>query len=112
MDEAYQAADCLVHPTLEDTYAMVVLEAMAHGLPVVVSGALWCGIAGELQHHVHAIVLDNPTLPNELQASVELVFRELDLAQMLSNHGVEFARRRTWHHVAAMHENLYIQAQA
>jgi UDP-glucose:(heptosyl)LPS alpha-1,3-glucosyltransferase len=112
MDEAYQAADCLVHPTLEDTYAMVVLEAMAHGLPVVVSGAPWCGIAGELQHHVHAIVLDNPTLPNELQASVELVFRELDLAQMLSNHGVEFARRRTWHHVAAMHENLYIQAQA
>ncbi len=35
---AYRAADLLVHPTLEDTYAMVVLEAMAHGLPVVVSG--------------------------------------------------------------------------
>ncbi|MBZ4211837.1 MAG: glycosyltransferase family 4 protein, partial [Rhodoferax sp.] len=33
----YQSADLLVHPTTEDTFAMVVLEAMAHGLPVVVS---------------------------------------------------------------------------
>ncbi|MBV5344326.1 MAG: glycosyltransferase family 4 protein, partial [Rhodoferax sp.] len=38
MEPAYQAADVLVHPTLEDSYGMVVLEAMAHGLPVVVSG--------------------------------------------------------------------------
>ena len=27
-------ADVLLHPTLEDTFAMVVLEAMAYGLPV------------------------------------------------------------------------------
>jgi len=45
VDVAYQAADCLVHPTLEDTFAMVVLEALAHGLPVVVSSARYCGIA-------------------------------------------------------------------
>lgn len=32
---AYAAADCLAHPTLEDSFAMVVLEAMAHGLPVI-----------------------------------------------------------------------------
>ena len=31
METAYQAADMLVHPTLEDSYGMVVLEAMAHG---------------------------------------------------------------------------------
>jgi hypothetical protein len=46
---AYEAADILVHPTFEDTFAMVVLEAMAHGLPVVVSGPKYCGIAGLLR---------------------------------------------------------------
>ena len=32
VDVAYRAADCLAHPTLEDTFAMVVLEAMALGV--------------------------------------------------------------------------------
>ncbi|NVO05046.1 MAG: glycosyltransferase family 4 protein, partial [Rhodoferax sp.] len=60
MNPAYQAADCLVHPTLEDTYAMVVLEAMAHGLPVVVSAAAYCGISAELSDGVNAVLLDEP----------------------------------------------------
>ncbi|HXE47952.1 MAG TPA: glycosyltransferase family 4 protein, partial [Ramlibacter sp.] len=38
VDLAYRAASALVHPTLDDTFAMVVLEAMAYGLPVVLSG--------------------------------------------------------------------------
>jgi glycosyltransferase involved in cell wall biosynthesis len=43
MSLAYRAADMLVHPTLEDSFAMVVLEAMSYGLPVVVSSAQYCG---------------------------------------------------------------------
>jgi len=57
MDPVYRAAESLVHPTLEDTYAMVVLEAMAHGLPVVVSGTPWCGISAELSDGVNALLL-------------------------------------------------------
>lgn len=34
---AYARADALVFPTLSDGFGMVVLEAMAHGVPVVVS---------------------------------------------------------------------------
>lgn len=57
---AYRAADCLVHPTLEDTFAMVVLEAMAYSLPVVVSSAKYCGISGLLEDEVNALLLDDP----------------------------------------------------
>ncbi len=57
---AYQAADVLAHPTFEDTFGMVVLEAMAHGLPVVVSAGRYCGIAELLSHGVNALVLQDP----------------------------------------------------
>lgn len=110
MDDAYQAADCLVHPTLEDTYAMVVLEAMAHGLPVVVSGAQWCGIAAELQHRVHALVLQDPASVSDLQANVEAILSDQHLLETLSKNAVEFARHRTWCDVAQKHEALYLQA--
>lgn len=34
---AYAAADVLLHPTIYDTFGLVVAEAMAHGVPVVVT---------------------------------------------------------------------------
>ncbi|MEY2952602.1 MAG: hypothetical protein RLZZ401_689, partial [Pseudomonadota bacterium] len=57
VDLAYQAADCLAHPTLEDTFAMVVLEAMSWGLPVVVSGGKYCGISDLLSDGHNALLL-------------------------------------------------------
>lgn len=35
LEEAYAAADVLVHPSRIETYGMVVTEALAHGLPVI-----------------------------------------------------------------------------
>ena len=100
--DAYRAADCLVHPTLEDTYAMVVLEALAHGLPVVVSAARYCGIAAELQDGVNAIVLADPRAPEAIAAAVHRALA----TPALSAKALEFARHRTWQEVAARHEEM------
>jgi len=35
LDEAYTAADVLVHPSRSETYGMVVTEALARGIPVL-----------------------------------------------------------------------------
>ena len=50
----------LVHPTLEDAYAMVVLEAMAHGLPLVVSGAPYSVRAQDQTGSMNALTLKEP----------------------------------------------------
>ena len=112
MDDAYHAADCLVHPTLEDTYAMVVLEAMSHGLPVVVSGPRYCGISADLTKSVQALILDDPNSVPELAAAVGSVLGDPYLYATLSANAVAFAQTRTWLRAATAYEALYPLASA
>ena len=104
---AYIGADVLVHPTLEDTYAMVVLEAMSHALPVIVSQAAYCGISAELTHGVNALLLQDPHDARSLAQAVSQLQDSPDLQKRLGESGVEFATQRTWASVALRHERLY-----
>ena len=103
---AYAAADWLVHPTTEDTYAMVVLEAMASGLPVIVSSARFCGIAAELTHTVNALILDDPRDEKQLSERLLSLLEDPSLRESLSRAGLSFAQERTWRQAAARHEAL------
>lgn len=104
--DAYRAATLLVHPTLEDTYAMVVLEAMSHGLPVVVSGARWCGIAADLQDGVNALLLDDPQDVAGLKDRLNAVLGDIRLHEVLSHASVRFSQRHSWGEVAMQYEAL------
>jgi UDP-glucose:(heptosyl)LPS alpha-1,3-glucosyltransferase len=108
---AYIAADILVHPTLEDTYAMVVLEAMSHALPVIVSQSAYCGISAELIHGVNALLLQDPHDARALAQAVTRLQESPDLQQRLAQSGVEFATLRIWSRVAQQHERLYADLQ-
>ena len=109
---AYEAADCLVHPTLEDTFAMVVLEAMAHGLPVVVSGPGYCGIAGLLQHGVNCLILDDPRNASQLHEALERVLAHPALQHRLAQGSINFASYHLWPGIALKQEALYALAVA
>ena len=52
------AADLLVHPARFDTTGMVILEAIANGLPVVVTSI--CGFAGHVSAAEAGIVIEEP----------------------------------------------------
>ena len=107
VDVAYQAADCLAHPTLEDSFAMVVLEAMSHGLPVVVSSAAYCGIAAELRDGQEALLLPDPRDAQALAQRLTRVLQDADLAAHLRAHGLAFARRHLWSEIALQQEAVY-----
>ena len=104
---AYEAADCLVHPTLEDTFGMVVLEAMSHGLPVVVSGSEYCGIAGLLKDGINAVILDDPEDASRLHNILEQVLTQPVLQKQLIRGASAFAKRYEWRDVALQQETLY-----
>lgn len=104
---AYQAADALVHPTLEDSYGMVVLEAMAHGLPVVVSASPWCGMAAELRDEDDALLLTNPKDGSALATQIERLLGSAELQQSLREAGLRFASARGWPQAALKYEALF-----
>lgn len=104
---AYRAADMLVHPTHADTYAMVVLEAMAHGLPVVVSGPAHCGISTELRDGEDALLLRDPRDVAELVAALRRVLGDEGLRERLSVNAAVFARAHDWGTAAGGYEGLY-----
>ena len=106
MTLAYTAADILVHPTLEDTFGMVVLEAMAHAVPVIVSAEQYCGISAELTHLKNAWILQDPLDTNALKDAIE---KSLDSKthQAMSQQAIAWAGTQDWHHLALAHEALY-----
>ncbi len=106
---AYLAADCLAHPTLEDTFAMVVLEAMAHGLPVVVSSERYCGISGLLKHEKNALILDDPRDVRALAQSLKRIFADSALKASLSLAARDFSSHFEWEKIADQQEEIYRQ---
>jgi UDP-glucose:(heptosyl)LPS alpha-1,3-glucosyltransferase len=98
----------LLHPTLEDTFGMVVLEAMSHGLSVIVSSSAYCGIAADLQHGLNAFIVTNPTSTTEIIEAVEELSQPLVHAKYKAN-SVAFANNCLWPQVAAQYEVLYQQ---
>jgi glycosyltransferase involved in cell wall biosynthesis len=107
---AYVAADLLVHPTWADTFAMVVLEAMAHGLPVVVSGPAYCGISGLLEEGVNALLLDDPRDVTALGEKLTRLITDASLRARLASAAAAFAAGYEWDEIARQQEVLYLKA--
>ena len=109
---AYRAADMLVHPTLDDTFAMVVLEGLAHGLPVVVSGPAQCGISTLLRDGKDALLLTDPQDSQELLDTLQRLLADQALQQRLSANGRAFAQGHSWERAAQEYERLYRKSMA
>ena len=112
VEPAYVAADCLAHPTLEDTFAMVVLEAMSYGLPVIVSSPKYCGISGLLQDGENALIVADPLNVSELHQALEYVLTQPLAHAHFGKGATEFARSYQWGRLARQQELLYLNLVA
>jgi UDP-glucose:(heptosyl)LPS alpha-1,3-glucosyltransferase len=95
MDELYTAVNALIHPTLIDTYAMVVLEAMSHALPVIVSNADYCGFTEHLTDK-EALIIKDPKNSTEIASHIERLLSDPAFSKMLSENGRIKAASITW----------------
>ena len=58
MPDIYKGVDAFIFPTLYDSFGNVVLEAMASGIPVIVSKV--SGVSEIIQDKVNGLILNNP----------------------------------------------------
>jgi UDP-glucose:(heptosyl)LPS alpha-1,3-glucosyltransferase len=90
----YAAADVYAGPSLQESYGIPPAEAMACGLPVIVSAA--AGVSEIVTDDVDAMVLDDPTDADKLATMIRRLHEDKELRNRLGNKACETARRYTW----------------
>ena len=90
----YAATDTYVGPSLEDTFALPASEAMACGLPVIISSR--AGAAGMVADGTDGLILNDPTDSHELTSLIRKLYDDRALRERLGQNAVVTARKYTW----------------
>jgi UDP-glucose:(heptosyl)LPS alpha-1,3-glucosyltransferase len=90
----YAVADAYVGPSLEDAFAMPPLEAMACGLPVIVSKQ--AGVSEVISHGTDGLVLEDSEDAGILASLIHELYSDDDLRQRLGENASNTALKYTW----------------
>jgi UDP-glucose:(heptosyl)LPS alpha-1,3-glucosyltransferase len=90
----YAAADVYVGPSLQDSYGMPPAEAMACGLPVIVSAS--AGVSEIITDGVDGLILQHPRDATGLAAMIRRLYEDESLRTRLGEKAVETTRQYTW----------------
>jgi len=102
LTELYRKARMLAFPSLDEGFGIPVLEAMAHGLPVLTSNrSALREVAGT------AAVLVNPERADEIASGLVALGSDSSLRQRLVKEGREIARRSSWQVAAEQTWRVY-----
>jgi UDP-glucose:(heptosyl)LPS alpha-1,3-glucosyltransferase len=98
VERFYAAADVFMLPTLYEPFGLVILEAMASGLPSIVSAA--AGASEWLTNGVDALLLPDPSDGEQARAALHALLTRPELAAALSENGRHKAEELRWEAVA------------
>lgn len=107
VSQYYLSADVYVHPTLQDSFGMAPLEAMAHRLPVVLSGIAYCGFAQYVTHEQNAWVLSDPQDPEQIAAGLRKLGLDHIVRERLISQALNLVADFSWDAIAQQYEALY-----
>jgi glycosyltransferase involved in cell wall biosynthesis len=90
----YAAADAYAGPSLEDTFAQPPAEAMACGLPVIVSQTN--GASEIITDGIDGFILKDPMDSNALAAMIRRLYEDRELRATIGEKAAETTRQYTW----------------
>jgi UDP-glucose:(heptosyl)LPS alpha-1,3-glucosyltransferase len=104
MISIYLAGDLYIMLSKFDTFGMVVLEAMAAGLPVIISSNV--GAKDLVQEGENGFIIGDTTDSNYIAAKIDLLCDE-KIRRPLAQAAYQTATQNTWDHVVAKYQKIY-----
>jgi UDP-glucose:(heptosyl)LPS alpha-1,3-glucosyltransferase len=101
----YAASDIFLLPTLYEAFGLVILEAMASGLPVLVSR--WAGAAELIHDGIDGLLINDPTDVAEISAKLGVLLRDEGLRRRIGDNARRAALHYSWAGVARMTLEVY-----
>ncbi len=106
IEKYYVASDIFAMPSVYDTFGMAVLEAMAAGLPVIISQTV--GARDLVNDGVEGFVLGDPPNAVELSGKIDFLSNAKDRLKM-GERAREKALKHSWDLVADQMATLYLR---
>ncbi|HEY1754062.1 MAG TPA: glycosyltransferase family 4 protein [Bryobacteraceae bacterium] len=89
----YEQADVLVFPALRDGFGLVLVEAMAHGVPAIASTS--CAAPDLVRDGIEGLIVP-PSNPVRIREAIETLLDRPQLAPAMSDAAYQLSRRLTW----------------
>jgi glycosyltransferase involved in cell wall biosynthesis len=103
--EKYQQAHIFVLPSKNESFSMVILEAMSSGLPVVASNA--CGIPLVVDNEKNGLLVPSGNA-EELASAIERILGDHSLAERFSQASLVKARQFKWEGSSEGYHKLFL----
>jgi UDP-glucose:(heptosyl)LPS alpha-1,3-glucosyltransferase len=104
----YAAADLYVGPSLTDAFGLPPLEAMACGVPSIVSRQ--AGVSEIITSGVDGFVLDDPHDSDKLAELIARLFASEDLRELMGAAAIKMAQQYTWDRNAQQLDQVFREA--
>jgi glycosyltransferase involved in cell wall biosynthesis len=105
--ELYVDADIVVVPSIDESFGIVALEAMACGKPVVAASV--GGLSDIVKHGVNGLLV-KPRNPSELAKAILTLLKKPALAIQMGYHGRTDVGKYSWSRVVECVEKIYHEA--
>jgi glycosyltransferase involved in cell wall biosynthesis len=101
VDQLYRSASCFVMPSLSEPFGLVALEAIGHGVPVVISKQ--SGASEVIEHAFKVDFWD----ADKMADCILTILRETPLAMQLSAEAPRVLQKLSWKNQAGHVKSLY-----